>query len=524
MASTPRFQLANVNPDVTETKFDFQRLSGAEQEELDLLLGADKPWRPLPGPQSDAYESEADIVGFGGAAGGGKTHLSIGLATTKHRRTAIFRQNGTELTAIEDDLCEILGGRDDYNASQKIWRTKRWDGEALQIELGSFPNTGDEAKYRGRPHDLKIFDEAAEMREDAVRFLLGWLRTTTPGQRCRVLMCFNPPTSVEGRWVIDFFGPWLDKKHPNPAADGELRWFTTIDGIDQECESGEPFEDEDGNLVTPVSRTFIQSRVTDNPFLMGTGYYAQLQSMPEPLRSQLLYGDFHAGVEDDPWQVVPTSWVEAAMERWEKPAVKPAMDSMGVDVAMRGKDKTVIARRHGMWFDEPIAYDGHDCPDGATIAGYITSALRNKAVIHIDLFGVGAQPYGHLMALGLQTVGCDVGEPAHGLAEDGRMQFFNWRSELWWRMREALDPNSNSGIALPPDKQLLHDLCTPKWRLSGQKIRVQGRDEIMDKLGKSPDYASAYILGLIDTPKVSALRAQGAQARKGPEYDPYSDL
>jgi hypothetical protein len=34
-----------------------------------------------------------------------------------------------------------------------------------------------------------------------------------------------------------------------------------------------------------MSRTFIPSRVTDNPFLANTGYIAMLQGLPEPLRS-----------------------------------------------------------------------------------------------------------------------------------------------------------------------------------------------------------------------------------------------
>ena len=91
-------------------------------------------------------------------------------------------------------------------------------------------------------------------------------------------------------------------------------------------------------------------------------------------------------------------------------------------------------------------------------------------------------------------------------------------------MREALDPNANTGICLPPNKQLLADLCTPKWKLAGSAIQVQGRKEIMDKLGKSPDYASAYILGMIDTPKRHAMMALSAANRKAREYDPYSDI
>jgi hypothetical protein len=502
---------------------DLSRLTDAEREELDRLLASDKPWQPLPGPQEMAYESEADVVGFGGAAGGGKTHLAIGLSLTRHRRVGLFRQNGTELSAVVDDMEQIIGSRDGYNGSEKIWRTTRYDGKPLQVELGSFPSPGDESKYRGRPHDLLVFDEAAEMRESAVKFLMGWLRTTDPDQRCRALMCFNPPTSVEGRWVIDYFAPWLDRKHPNPATAGELRWFATIDGVEVEVDDASPFEHDD-EMVTPTSRTFIPSRITDNPYLMGTGYMRQLQSMPEPLRSQLLYGDFHAGVEDDPWQVIPTAWVEEAMARWSKPTKLTTMDSVGVDVAMRGKDNTVIARRHGMWFDHPIVYRGDQCPDGATIAGYVVAAVRDRAVIHIDLFGVGSQPYGHLMGVGQQVIGCNVGEPARGIAKDGRVQFKNWRSELWWRMREALDPNANTGICLPPDKALLADLCTPKWKLAGSAIQVQSRAEIIDKLGKSPDYASAYILGLLDTPKRGAMLGMAAINRSTREYDPYSDI
>jgi len=502
---------------------DLSRLTDDEREELDRLIATPEPWTPLPGPQSMAYESEADVVGYGGAAGGGKTHLAIGLSLTRHKRIAIFRQNGTELTAINDDIAAIVGSRDAYNGSDKIWRMSRFDGEPMQIELGSFPAPGMEQRYRGRPHDLLIFDEAAEMRELSVKFLMGWLRTTDPNQRCRALLCFNPPTSVEGRWILNYFGPWLDKKHPNPAQPGELRWFATKDGVELEVKDSTPF-DHDGETITPTSRTFVPSRITDNPYLMGTGYLRQLQSMPEPLRSQLLYGDFHAGVEDDPWQVIPTAWVEAAMARWTPQVKLPVMDSVGVDVAMRGADNTVIARRHGMWFDKPIVYRGDQCPDGATIAGYVVAAVRDKAVIHIDLFGVGAQPFGHLMGVGQQVIGCNVGEPARGIAKDGRVQFRNWRSELWWRMREALDPNANTGICLPPDKNLLADLCTPKWKLTGSAIQVQGRQEIMDKLGKSPDYASAYILGLLDTPKRNAMLALGASNRKTREYDPYSDI
>ena len=503
---------------------ELDNLDPEDLAELEYLLSQEPIWSPLKGPQEMAYESPAHVVGYGGAAGGGKTDLAIGLALTQHRRIGIFRQNGTELTAIVDRIGEILGSRDGYNGQERIWRLKRPDGISVQIELGSFPNPSDEAKYRGRPHDLLIFDEASEMRATAPEFLMGWLRTTDMDQRCRVLMCFNPPTTVEGRWVIDYFAPWLDKKYSNPAQPGELRWFAVIDGKSREVESSDAFM-HNGERIEPTSRTFIPSRISDNPHLMGTGYMRQLQAMPEPLRSQLLYGDFQAGVEDDVYQVIPTAHVEAAMARWKKPDKMPEMHSIGVDVAMGGRDETVIARRHGWWFDVPIVHSGKDCIDGPTIAGFIVARKRDQAVIHIDLFGVGAQPFGALSHLQQQVIGVNVGDPADDVGAEGQLRFRNMRTQLWWKMREALEPVNaeKTGIALPPDKRLLADLCTPKWKIVGGVLQVESREDIVKKLGRSPDYGSAYVLALIPTPKFGAVRAIGLRNRK-PEYDPYRNI
>lgn len=493
-------------------------LTPDELKELDQLL--DDPTRlfwPLPGPQSMAYDSKADIIGFGGAAGGGKSFLAIGKALTQHKKAMILRREATQLTGIIDDMTRVLGNRDGYNGTERIWRLP----EGRQIEFGSTPNAGDEARYQGRPHDLLVFDETANFLESQVRFLLGWLRSVEPGQKCQALMTFNPPTSVGGRWIIPFFAPWLDPEHPNPAQPGELRWFAMVDGKEVEVPDNTPFQ-HGPDLIKPMSRTFIPSRVSDNPYLMETGYMSTLQALPEPLRSQMLYGDFNAGVQDDPWQVIPTAWVKAAQARWKKPDRLLPMDAMGVDVARGGKDSTIIARRHGMWFDEALAYAGAETPDGPAVAGLTVAARRDLAVIQIDVIGVGSSPYDFLNDAGAQVVGVNVAEAATSTDRSGRLRFRNLRSQLWWMMREALDPTSNTGIALPPDQQLLADLCAPSWELSGSMIYVESRDDIIKKTGRSPDRASAYILALIETPKIRSMPGyadSAVQARRA--YNPY---
>ncbi|CAK0775815.1 Terminase [Gammaproteobacteria bacterium] len=492
-------------------------------------------WVPLEGPQTLAYLSKADIIGYGGAAGGGKTDLIIGMAITSHKQVLVIRREKAQNEGIVQRVAKIIGSNRGFNGQKSAWNIPVRN--CPLIEFGGLDRPGDERRWQGRPHDMIAFDEVTEMREDQVRFIMGWTRSEEEKRRQRVVMTFNPPTTVEGRWVIKFFAPWLDKKHPRPAVPGELRWFTTI-GSNHDCEipdarpfvlSGEErvyeFDPKDyppEKIIKPKSRTFIPARVTDNSYYMKSGYISQLQSLPEPLRSQMLYGDFSAGITDSRWQVIPTAWVEAAQARWKRPDRLLPMDSMGVDVARGGKDLTVIARRHGMWFDVPLSYPGRDTPDGPGVLGYVMTALRDQAVIHIDVIGVGSSPYDFISQANQQVIGVNVSERALGVDKSGRLTFKNQRSELWWRMREALDPAHNSGVALPPDPRLLADLCAPTWKMEGASIQVASREDIVKKTGRSPDFGSAYILALMDTPKRGLFQQFGGGGQQRIDYDPYS--
>lgn len=523
-------------------------LTADEQEELQSLLTADVAacaWRPLPGPQTTAYYSDADVIGFGGAAGGGKTDLACGLALTRHTKTAMFRRVGTELVGIVDRLVELFGSRDGYNGQEKIWRR-----DGLQVELGSVPNLGDERGHQGRPKDLLVLDEAANFLEAQARFLMGWVRSTRAGQRSQTLMTFNPPTKTEGRWIVKFFAPWIDKTYTGPdgrATPGELRWVGMIPGADgglsKDVWFGKtnpgPFVVIDGkpvwdfnpadyapeDIVNPQSRTFIPSRISDNPYLASTGYMAVLQAMPEPLRSQMLYGDFEAGMEDDAFQVIPTVWVEKAMARWADKSPRGEMQSMGVDVARGGPDSTVIATRWtDNWYAPLVRVPGKKTPDGQSVVALVVANMRHSAPVHLDSIGVGTSPLDLLRQANQQVVSVDVREKSlyHGRA--GNLHFSNLRSELWWRMREELDPLNDTGIALPPDPQLLAELCLPKWHPVGKAIQVQSREELVEECGSSPDSATAVIMAQLNTPKLARLLNHNNDAQAVLSYNPVNVL
>lgn len=403
----------------------------------------------------------------------------------------IFRREFAQLKGVADRAAELLSGHGRFNGQHQLWRLP--DGRRL--EFGATQMEQDKTKYQGRPHDLKGFDEITTFTESQFRFLIGWNRTDRPGQRSRVVCAGNPPTSAEGDWVIRFWAAWLDERHPNPAKPGELRWYASIKGEEVEVPDGTPFAvDGEADLTTPLSRTFIPARVQDNPFYMASGYLANLQALPEPLRSQMLKGDFGVGQEDDPGQVIPTKWVIAAQARWT-PTPPSQMDALGVDVARGGKDKTCITARHGAWFGHVMAYPGSSTPDGQAVAQLcrqaIPTGLRPK--VKIDVIGVGSSPYDMAKLLQLDAAAMIGSGASEARDRSGKMGFVNRRAEWWWKLREALDPVAGEGLAIPPDRELLADLTAPRWEMAVRGIKVEAKPDIIKRIGRSPDRGESLL-------------------------------
>ena len=455
-------------------------------------------WEPQPGPQRAAYYSDADIVFYGGAAGGGKTEILLGLAITAQEHSIIFRREAVQLIGIEERMAQILGSRNGYNSQTGVWRLP----DSKVLELGSVKEPGDWVKYQGRPHDFKGFDEITHFTELQFRTLIGWLRTDNPSIRQRVIAAGNPPTTAEGEWVKRFWAAWLDPNHPNPAKPGELRWYVTNEkGEDEGVPDGTPVM-VGNDMMQPKSRTFIPSSVDDNIFLLSTGYKATLQSLPEPLRSQMLRGDFNAGAVDPAWQAIPTEWVKAAMARWKPRDAKGDMTALGLDPARGGVDKTSAARRHGTWFDEIISVPGALTKDGPTAAGFVVPLVRNGACICVDSIGIGSSALDFIKGMNLNVLAVNGSETSHARAKAGDMRFRNRRAEMYWLLREALDPTNPDPIALPNDQELLGDLTAVRYKVVtlGQStaLQMRSKDEVREALGRSPDKGDAVAMTFVD--------------------------
>lgn len=460
-------------------------------------------WIPSPGPQTEAYFSKADILLYGGEPGGGKTSLLLGLAFNNHRRSLIMRKQYTDLSSIVEEAIKFNGSRKGYNGSPppslKISPTKF-------IEFGAAARVGDEQHWQGNPHDFIGFDEGTQFAEAQIRFLMGWLRCADdPKQRTRVVIATNPPLSSEGAWVVQMFAPWLDPRHHNPAKIGELRWFITDEhGKDTEVDGPEPYTLEDGRTMRPKSRTFIPASVNDNPYLAATNYQAELDAMIEPFRS-ILMGGFMASFRDDDNQCIPTAWVRDAQKRWaQRPKLGVPMCAIGVDVAQGGADNSVLAPRYDDWFAPLIEKPGRETPLGADVAGMILAHRRDGAVIVLDMGGgYGGATYEHLLANEIPVVPYKGAAGVETRTRDRQLKFTNKRTEAYWRFREALDPSQEGGstIMLPDDPVLMADLTAPTFEITKQGIKLETKEDVVKRLGRSPDKGDAVIMSWSAGPK-----------------------
>jgi hypothetical protein len=366
------------------------------------------------------------------------------------------------------------------------------------------------------------FDEGTDFLVSQYRFIIGWNRSANEQQRCRVVVGSNPPTTAEGLWVIRHWSPWLDPLHPQPATPGELRWFTTgPDGADVEVTDRGPHL-VNGETVLARSRTYIPARLADNPDLRETGYAAVLAGLPEELRRAYRDGNFAAGLRDDDFQVIPTAWIEAAQRRWRADGGRGvAMTAIGLDVAQGGADFTVLAARHGGWYAPLVRKPGHETRDGSAVAAAVVALRRDRCVVVVDVDGGwGGDTVARLKDNGIPVTGFKGSGASHAKARDRQHGFYNKRAEAWWRMREELDPGQDSGavLALPPDASVKADLASPRWELTTRGIRIEDKNQIRKRLGRSPDEGDAIVMCLSEGNRAAAAELRRTQRGARPEH------
>lgn len=200
--------------------------------------------------------------------------------------------------------------------------------------------------------------------------------------------------------------------------------------------------------------------------------------------------------------------VKAAMGRYYRAAdLHGSAKIMGVDVAREGLDASVICRRQGLQTFPLHRYRG--VPNGvagASITQRIWDEFDADACFVDATGGHGYTWMDQLAVLGKQPIGIAFNGKAH---QDDR--YYNRRAEMYFLAAEHI---KNAGGALPGLEtegalELMQALVSTTYTHKGDRLLLEDKDAIKEKLGFSPDEADAYVLTFADkvTPKARAPRA-----------------
>lgn len=176
---------------------------------------------------------------------------------------------------------------------------------------------------------------------------------------------------------------------------------------------------------------------------------------------------------------------------------------IGVDIARKGGDKTVIAVRKGRSFLLLRSYDEMDLP---TLTSELKSYIRKyqPQYVNVDSTGHGAWLPDGLAANGITVTGHNFAARA-----DDPDKYSNRRTELWGLLNDYLQ----TGGTVPHDNELLDELDASYYDLDTKgRFALVGKDEIRAMLpdNRSTDKADAVALACF-TPPGEMFRTRSRQ-------------
>lgn len=254
---------------------------------------------PQAGPQTQFMASSADIIIYGGAAGGGKTYALL-LESLRHKDVksfgaVIFRHNYNQITAeggLWDASQKIFNQVPDAHSRKSPKLHWRFDGGA-KLSFAHIERDEDLESWQGTEIAYIGFDELTHFTKHQFLYMLSRNRTTC-GIRPYVRATCNPDSDS---WVADFISWWIDQEtgYAIPGRSGQIRWMIVLNDIiywgDTPEELAKKYE---VNVEDCKSVTFIASRLEDNKILMESdpGYLANLKAMTEVDMERLLRGNW----------------------------------------------------------------------------------------------------------------------------------------------------------------------------------------------------------------------------------------
>lgn len=267
-----------------------------------MVAAATKPGikiGPNSKPQMKFLMSQADIVIYGGAAGGGKT-FGLLLDPIRHVkvpgfRAVFFRRTHPEIEKpgglLEEsiNLYPLVGGK----KTKLKWKFP----EGSQFTFDHLQYDASCVNFRSAQITALYFDQLETFTEFQWWYMFSRNRSTC-GVKPYIRATANPDPDS---WLRSFIAWWIDDKTGYPIAerDGVLRWFVRVENelhwADDPEQLYAKFPEIPRDELLPLSVTFIKATVFDNVDLITKNpqYLAKLRALQLVDRMRLLGGNWN---------------------------------------------------------------------------------------------------------------------------------------------------------------------------------------------------------------------------------------
>lgn len=236
-----------------------------------------------PQPRQNLFHSiDADVILYGGAAGGGKSRALlmdalIFIIENPGSTACLMRRTFPELEAslikksqewFPPEFCR-------YNDAKHRWTIDTGAAKSFLV-FAHAEREADVLKHRSAEWQYLGIDESTSFTEYMFEQLLVRVRGSTNGARPRVRLCSNPGLLGHG-WHKKYFGI---------ASPGDKNGRPPLKVWRPAKKTGDKYD--------PPTRCFIPATIFDNPKFLADdpSYLSKLEALPEAQKRMLLYGEW----------------------------------------------------------------------------------------------------------------------------------------------------------------------------------------------------------------------------------------
>lgn len=418
--------------------------------------------------QKAAWFSREPEIGIGGAVGGGKSRYLCNKAFVDACRYPGLRSflgrkiaQHFKMTTLQTWYEVIPSEAYDENKQEQSFKIRNGKYEST-IFYGGLDSREALSKFTSGEYGRIYIDQAEELEESDFLTLLQRLRQRLPNGK-----------------FPDFFQ-------------------ATFSANPKQCAFRERF------IISPKSgiQKFIQMLPAGNEFL-APGYLDRLKELyknrPELYQAYVLGSwDILEGTN----VVIKWSWADQCTRIKE---TRRYHNKCGVscDSARFGDDETVI---YGWMGTRQIDKDVFGKKDEDFVAARCLAMLRK---IGGNWVAIGGGANGQAVITQLSKL-CDndvtIIEVNEASKADDPLKFYNKRAEMYWEAGEMMADNA---VGLLDDKVNIGQLSAHTYTYSKGRILLDEKDKVKERIGRSPDFADATVIGLwalVRAPELPQLR------------------